>query len=124
MFGITPEHLNNTKKLRNRELVVIRQLIFYFLRKYTKLSYAQIGKIYNKNHATVIYACSLITDLLKNDKLINHYHDFIDPVAFEMLYDNKIIRRYAPYEILNLMGEIFEESQINQFKNKLYEQSN
>jgi hypothetical protein len=40
----------------------------YLARKYTKMSYPEIGKLMgNKNHATVILACRRIEDFIKRN---------------------------------------------------------
>ena len=125
MFGVKPEHLQNTIKLRNREIVVIRQIIFYFLRKYTKLSYREIGAIYKKDHATCIYAERVIKDLIQTDAKVRYYCDAIDPIAFELLFDKQELNvRYSMVEIYAMMHEVFTEYQINEFKKAYHERQN
>ncbi len=66
-FGITVESCNS--KTRKREIVQVRQLAMYLSKKYTKSSLATIGEICgNKDHATVLYACKAIENLLDTDK--------------------------------------------------------
>lgn len=55
-------------KTRKREVVVARQIIFYFLRKYSNLSTTAIGKQFNKDHATVLHANKTINNLKDSDK--------------------------------------------------------
>jgi chromosomal replication initiator protein len=56
-------------KSRRREVVQARQIAMYLSRKYTKNSLSTIGEqIGNRDHATVLYACKAVTDLLKYDK--------------------------------------------------------
>jgi len=54
---------------RKREVVQARQLAMYFAKKYTKTSLQNIG-IYcgNKDHATVLYACKTVNNLIDTDK--------------------------------------------------------
>lgn len=56
-------------KSRRREVVQARQIAMYLSRKYTKNSLSSIGEqIGNRDHATVLYACNAVNDLLKYDK--------------------------------------------------------
>lgn len=56
-------------KSRKREVVQARQIAMYLSRKYTKNSLSSIGEqIGHRDHATVLYACNAVTDLLKYDK--------------------------------------------------------
>jgi hypothetical protein len=126
MFGVKPEHLYLTRKIKPRELVTIRQIIFYFLRKYTKLSHKSIGAIYDKDHATSIHSVNVIHDLLKTDKMVQFYCNKIEPIAFDMLHDKNIIERFTIYQVYEMMKQTFNDDQIEQFKTvyneQLYEQ--
>ena len=42
-------------KSRNRDLVEMRMILAYFLRNRTELSWTEIGKIMNRNHASIIH---------------------------------------------------------------------
>ncbi|MGB0428136.1 MAG: chromosomal replication initiator protein DnaA [Flavobacteriales bacterium] len=56
-------------KSRKRHLVQARQLAMYFSKKYTNSSLLSIGKQHGgKDHATVLYACRAIKNLLETDK--------------------------------------------------------
>lgn len=58
---------------RTQSIVECRQMIYYFLRKYCKsptllnepLAYADIGKIFKKNHATIMHGESNIKNFMK-----------------------------------------------------------
>lgn len=57
------------EKTRKREVVQARQLAMYFCKNYTKASLAHIGsQIGKKDHATVLYACKAVTDLMETDR--------------------------------------------------------
>lgn len=63
-----PEELLQTKT-RKREVVQARQLAMYFSKNYTKFSLSYIGsQIGKKDHATVLYACKAVTDLMETDR--------------------------------------------------------
>ena len=66
-FGITPADLHSSKK--DRTVSTARAFSMYLARKYTKMSYPEIGKLMGgKNHATVILAYKRIEDLLNKEK--------------------------------------------------------
>ena len=53
---------------RSIKIARARQIAMFFLKNVTDMSLAQIGKEFNKNHATVIYACKKIEGLMIDDK--------------------------------------------------------
>lgn len=56
-------------KTRKREVVQARQLAMYFCKTYTKASLSFIGsQIGKKDHATVLYACKAVTDMIETDR--------------------------------------------------------
>lgn len=54
-----------TGKGRSRRLVEIRQIICYFLKKYTRLTLERIGLLVNRDHSTVTYSISEIGNRIK-----------------------------------------------------------
>lgn len=66
-FNIPAELLQ--EKTRKREVVQARQLAMYFSKNYTKASLSYIGnQIGKKDHATVLYACKAVADLMETDR--------------------------------------------------------
>lgn len=66
-FHIPAELLQ--EKTRKREVVQARQLAMYFSKNYTKASLSYIGnQIGKKDHATVLYACKAVADLMETDR--------------------------------------------------------
>lgn len=62
-FGTTTADVHSSKK--NRIVSLARSFSMYLARKYTKMSFPEIGRMMgNKNHATVILACRKIEDLV------------------------------------------------------------
>lgn len=57
-------------KDRRKELSYPRQIAMYLLDNMLEMPYTSIGKIFGKDHATVIYCKSKIEKLLKTDKLL------------------------------------------------------
>lgn len=71
-FGITAERLmSNTRK---REIVQARQIAMYLCRSLINLPLETIGKeMGGKNHATVLYACNTVTDLMESNNSFRTY---------------------------------------------------
>jgi chromosomal replication initiator protein len=66
---------------RKRQVVQVRQTTMYFARKYTNYSLAQIGeRCGNKDHATVLHADNMITDLKKTNREFRHHLENIDKI--------------------------------------------
>lgn len=65
-FGIKIMDLKSSS--RSIKIARARQIAMFFLKNVTDMSLAQIGKEFNKNHATVIYACKKIEGLMIDDK--------------------------------------------------------
>ena len=66
-FNISSDLLQ--EKTRKREVVQARQLAMYFCKNYTKASLSYIGsQIGKKDHATVLYACKAVADLMETDR--------------------------------------------------------
>lgn len=57
---------NMFDKTKRQEVVEIRQITMYLLRNLTNESFAEIGKRFNKSHATVIHSCKTVDDLRTN----------------------------------------------------------
>ena len=76
-FNIPVETMNTTT--RRREVAHPRQICMYFAKKYTKLPLSAIGHLCgHKDHATVLHACRVISDLYEKDKKMRADIDEID----------------------------------------------
>jgi chromosomal replication initiator protein len=65
-FGITTATMHSSKK--NRTVALARHFSMYLIRKHTKMSSSEIGRVMgNKNHATVLLACKKIEELLQRN---------------------------------------------------------
>lgn len=61
-------------KSKKREIVIVRQAIFFLLRKNTTLTLKQIGKVFNRDHTTVIAGIKKIIDNMRYEdvsKVVN-----------------------------------------------------
>lgn len=78
-------------KSRRRDLVVFRQMIYYFAREHTTLSLKEIGKTtFNQDHATVIHGVRMINDLISVDK---EYAKIVDELQCQLngKFNNNIL---------------------------------
>lgn len=64
-FGILPGLL--AAPCRRREITDKRYIIYYFAKKYTSLTYREIGEPFNQHYATVIYGIKIISNLMAYD---------------------------------------------------------
>ena len=81
VFGVKHSDIKTPK--RARDLVWCRFMIVGYLRENTKYNYHQIGKKYNRDHSTIIYAFNQHNNLL-NDSLYKMYY-----ADFEELINNQ-----------------------------------
>jgi chromosomal replication initiator protein len=58
-FRVSIDELRS--RSRKRSVAFPRQIAMYLTRKYTNISLADIGNIYNRDHSTVLYAIKMIT---------------------------------------------------------------
>lgn len=76
-FNITREVM--LSKSRKRQIVQARQIAMYLSRNHINCSYATIGaEIGGKDHATVLHACTTVSDLMETDRLFKQYVNDIE----------------------------------------------
>lgn len=64
--GVTPTEIHC--KSRNGELKETRQIIMYFSRKMTNMSWKQIASYFNLDHATAMHSYNTIQNFIQSDK--------------------------------------------------------
>lgn len=72
LIGIMAEEFDITEKMilssnRCREAVTARMFLIKLLRIYTKYTKSRIGKLFNRDHSTVIYALNTFEDLCETE---------------------------------------------------------
>ncbi len=66
-YKVDPSVLHS--KSRKREIVQVRQIAMFLVKKHTDISTSKIGHfIGNRDHATVLHACKIVKDLVEVDK--------------------------------------------------------
>ena len=56
-------------KCRKRELNDIRQTAMWIIRKGTSMSFYDVGKIFNRHHATVLHAVRNVENMIETDNM-------------------------------------------------------
>ena len=78
-FSISKDDM--LSKTRKRNIVQARQIAMYMSRSLINCSLSAIGaEIGGKDHATVLHACSTVTDLIATDKVFKQYVSDIEKV--------------------------------------------
>lgn len=54
---------------RVNKISFCRQVIIFFLRRYTQMSLKEVGRMLNKDHTTAVYAVRRISDLMETDEI-------------------------------------------------------
>jgi len=115
-------------KSRKRDLVEKRMVLSYTLRKSLGMTYHKIGKVLNKNHASILYSVKNIENFLivyphirelyniADEVLLEHKKDLIEfynsPIRTQIEREKKLV------EIL-LDNNSMLKSKIKQLKNQL-----
>lgn len=65
-FNVLPEQLK--KKSRKRRLVDARSVLFYILHRRLGMGSVEAGKLFNRDHATVLHNCKKVDNLMSYDR--------------------------------------------------------
>jgi chromosomal replication initiator protein len=66
-YGITLQELMS--KTRLRKIVDARNILYYIFHRCYKLTSTEVGKMFNKNHATILSGANKIEGFIKFDKV-------------------------------------------------------
>lgn len=81
-FNITTEDIHSPS--RKRQIVQARQIAMYLSRNLTPSSLSTIGEqIGGRDHATVLHACTTVSDLMATDRLFKQYVNDIQRILTE-----------------------------------------
>jgi len=69
-YGISVEILKQ-KGRGSKESVLTRQVAMYFMRGELNKSFEHIGKYFNRDHSTALYACKMVEKKMKNEMPFN-----------------------------------------------------
>ena len=85
VFNYLDVPIGHNPKKRQHNLVLARQLSYFFIKKYNKLSLIMIGKLFNQDHSTVIHSIKTIKNLLDTDKEVRYIFVSIEKYILEEL---------------------------------------
>jgi chromosomal replication initiator protein len=72
-------------KCRKRELNDVRQTAMWIIRKGTSMSFYDVGKVFNRHHATVLHAVKHVEALIQTD---NKYRADVEQILNHLDYEN------------------------------------
>jgi chromosomal replication initiation ATPase DnaA len=72
-------------KCRKRELNDVRQIAMWIIRKGTSMSFYDVGKVFNRHHATVLHAVKNVEGLIQTD---NKYRADVEQILNHLDYEN------------------------------------
>ena len=79
-YGISKEELLGTR--RTREIAQARHISIYLIRKVTEMSLPNIGKIFGRDHTTVMSSCEAVEKRLRTDaELVMNINAMIKEVS-------------------------------------------
>lgn len=89
------------EKSRKREVIIVRQIAIYLIKKNTYKSLHAIGNFFNKNHSTVVFSVTAVeNDMATNiefKEYINRIQNIIDDN--ELNFHNRK-SKFTPFYIL------------------------
>ena len=74
---------------RFQHIVIPRQIAMYFTRQFTPMTLHQIGAAFEKDHASVVYSCRMVKNIIDVNDI---YSDDINKI--EQLINNHITNRH------------------------------
>jgi len=87
-YSISAEHLRGER--RHQKIADIRMIGYWCYRELTELSFPQIGRVFNRDHSTVLHGCKRVDKLIRDGQPVgieaqqtlhiieNHYHNQIE----------------------------------------------
>lgn len=75
-FKLTVKEVNSRKRFK--ELVYARHIIFYLLRKHTKMSLKSSGELFGRDHTTVIHSVETLNNLMYTEPDVRAEVDLIE----------------------------------------------
>lgn len=81
-FNVSIKDLQS--KSRKRVITFPRQVAMYLGRKHTKESLANIGRTFNRNHATVLHSVKVVSELCRRDTSVQRQVEILDRKMAEL----------------------------------------
>jgi chromosomal replication initiator protein len=71
-------------KCRIKEHVHARHVIFYFLKKHTKMTLKTMGEMFNRDHTTVIHGVEKLHDIIETEPEVKADIELLQAAIIEM----------------------------------------
>lgn len=68
-YGVDKKELISAKRTKN--VAYARHVCIYLIREITEMSFPSIGKMFNRDHSTILSSCELISKKLKTDPVLS-----------------------------------------------------
>lgn len=81
-FNVSYKDLQS--RSRKKVIAFPRQVAMYLGRKHTKESLGNIGRVFNRNHATVLYAVKVVSELCRRDTSVSRQMEILDRKMAEL----------------------------------------
>jgi len=92
--GLTIEEIKSN--LRKQSYVTVRHKAMFLIKKFTKLSYSEVGELFNgKDHATVIHACKSVRNQM--DVYPNYRKKLNEIISYFTRWPDDEFERYEHY---------------------------
>jgi hypothetical protein len=80
------------KNNRTREVVYARMIMYKVLQQFHRYSYTAIGRMFKKNHATILYSINQFNNIVKSEDWVKiRYHTVVSEYTREISLQNEAI---------------------------------
>lgn len=115
--------IHDVKDNRERRNIIYKHAFSVCCREYSSLSLATIGKIVNKNHATVLHAIKSHSSNYLYDKVYRATYDAIsDNVSKKMMEYNDGVDKLLEKRIERIDATAFNSAMVKLYKTKIEKQ--
>ncbi|NRA78773.1 MAG: hypothetical protein HRU18_11235 [Pseudoalteromonas sp.] len=113
--------LNFRVRSRKNIYVIPRQVCMSLIRNIVNLSFEDIGKLFDRDHASVIYSCRKVDDYILFDKDIRYdYNQLTDKIRLEnQIYIKGFSNASAEISIINSMLSQLDLNQLRDIKDNI-----
>jgi hypothetical protein len=104
IMEVTARHCRATgiaSKNRKRENVVARQIVYKIMRDYLHYKLVDIGRMFQKDHTTILYSLTTINNLLmaKDPMVVSYYQNVITDSRLEnIIKQDRVVMLVVPPE--------------------------
>lgn len=84
-YHIVPIYI--ISQTRTKNIAAARHMAMYITRRFTQISYPEIGVYFNKDHSTVIGACQKMEIKIKTHPHKRHYNIILNALAIDVLQE-------------------------------------